>query len=289
VFTVRAILDPDTIRLCEDLQMRIWGMSEREIVPLHQLVAAISAGGLVLGGFAPDGALVGFAYAVPGWRLGLPVWHSHMTGVLPTHQDSGLGFQLKCAQREGALAAGIAHIVWTYDPLQAGNARFNLGRLGAVASRYHEDYYGAMTDAINRGLPSDRFEVDWFLRSARVISRLAGAPRAPLDLGCPRALAAAGPTSPPAPGRPHLDLDAPRLLVEIPPNLATLKAEHPGLAASWREATRAVFGFYLARGYMATEAAAVPDSDAPRTAYLLERTPDHVATLPSGQREGAPR
>ena len=261
-------------------------MSEREVVPLHQLVAAISAGGLVLGGFAPDGALVGFAYAVPGWRDGHPLWHSHMTGVLPTHQDSGLGFQLKRAQREGALAAGIEHIVWTFDPLQAGNARFNLGRLGAVASRYHEDYYGVMTDAINRGLPSDRLEVDWFLRSARVVARLAGVPRAPLDLGRPWALAAAGPTSPPAPGRPHLDLDTPHLLVEIPPNLNRLKAADPALAASWRKATRAAFRYYLARGYVATEAAAVPDSDG-RTAYLLERTPEHVAALPSGQREGA--
>ena len=122
--TVRSITDPDTLGRCEELQMQIWGMSDREVVPQHQLVAAVSAGGAVLGAFAPDGALVGFAYAFPAISEGAPLWHSHMTGVLPKHQGTGLGFKLKCAQREAALAAGIEHIVWTYAPLQAGNARF---------------------------------------------------------------------------------------------------------------------------------------------------------------------
>ncbi|HVI84755.1 MAG TPA: hypothetical protein VNA86_05540, partial [bacterium] len=61
--TVRSITDPETLGRLEKLQIQIWGMGDREVVPLHQLVAAVSAGGAVLGAFAPDGALLGFAYA----------------------------------------------------------------------------------------------------------------------------------------------------------------------------------------------------------------------------------
>jgi predicted GNAT superfamily acetyltransferase len=269
--TVRSITDPETLGRFEELQMQIWGMSDREVVPLHQLVAAVSAGGTVLGAFAPDRTLVGFAYAFPAIYEGEPAWHSHMTGVLPEHQGTGLGFKLKCAQREAALAAGIDRIVWTYDPLQAGNARFNLGRLGALARRYHVDYYGVMKDAINKGLPSDRFEVDWLLRSPRVTARLAGAPRPPLDPGLPWALESDGNASSALPGAPRLDLRGAQILVEIPPNLARLKAEDPGTARRWREATRMVFRRYFAQGYCAVDAAVIPHPSDPRMGYVLER------------------
>jgi predicted GNAT superfamily acetyltransferase len=271
VFTVRPITNADALRRCVDLQMQIWGMDAGGAVPDHQLVAAVSAGGLVLGGFSPDATLIGFSYAFPGWRRGKPLWYSHMTGVLAEHRDAGLGYHLKAAQREAALAAGIDHIVWTYDPLQAGNARFNLGRLGAVASRYHADYYGAMIDDINRGLPSDRFEVDWFLRSPRVVARLASTVRPPIGEDAVWAVTATEPDPSALPGRPHLDLRDARILVEIPRDLNDLKTAHPAAAAAWRETTRAAFQHYFARGYAATDAFTMPNPKCPRVAYLMER------------------
>jgi len=269
-YTVRPITDHETLRQCEDLQIQVWGASDREIVPFHHLIAAISSGGLVLGGFAPDGALVGFAYAFPGWLVGAPLWHSHMTGVLPAHRSAGLGLQLKRAQREHALAAGIDRIVWTYDPLRAGNARFNLDRLGTVASRYHADYYGVMSDAINRGLASDRFEVDWFLRSPRVVSRLTGEAAPPVDPGVPWALEAS-PAPQLTPGPERLRLHTRRLLVEIPADLDRLKVEDLAAAAQWRQSTRTVFTHYFAREYSATEALRLPRGSESRIAYLLEQ------------------
>ena len=281
MFSIRAMTDADELERCVELQMRIWDMSEAGAVPLHQLVAAVSAGGLVLGGFAPDGRLVGFTYAFPGWRRGKPLWYSHMTGVLAEHRDAGLGYRLKSAQRDAARAAGIDHIVWTYDPLQSGNARFNLGRLGAVASRYHADYYGAMIDAINRGLPSDRFEVDWFLESPRVVARLASASRPPLGEAVAWAVTATGPSLPSLPGPPNLEIEDAQMLVEIPADLNDLKTAHPAAAAAWRETTRVVFLYYFARGYAATDASRIPDPQRPRVAYLLERTGPHPACGPA--------
>ncbi|SRR5579884_163093 len=272
-YAVRPITDRETLRRCEDLQMAVWGMGDRETVPFNQLLAATAAGGLVIGAFDAAGALVGFAYAFPGYREGRPLWYSHMTGVLPAHRGRGLGLRLKCAQRDAALAAGVERIVWTYDPLQAANARFNVGRLGVVASRYHVDYYGAMTDAINEGLPSDRLEVDWWLRSPRVAARiaaaLAGRPRPPRLAGGPWALAATGAGSLAPPGPPALDLSAPAILAEIPPDVARLKREAPATAVRWREATRAVLRHYFGRGYAVTEAGRYPGEDGPRAVYLL--------------------
>jgi predicted GNAT superfamily acetyltransferase len=274
-YAIRPITDPATLRRCEGLQMAVWGMPAIEIVPLNQFVASVSAGGLVLGAFTLDEELVGFAYAVPGLRPEGPLWYSHMAGVLPAHQGAGLGLRLKRAQRDAALAAGLDRIVWTYDPLQARNARFNFERLGVVVSRYRVNYYGTMTDAINRGLPSDRFEVDWWLRSPRVVARLAGAPPPPPDPGAASALSAArgaddtpGPLAPPAP--PDLALDGP-LLVEIPADLARLKADSPEVALRWREATRQVFLHYFGHGYEATAVVRPAGPGGPRVAYVLEQ------------------
>jgi predicted GNAT superfamily acetyltransferase len=273
-FTIRPVRDAEALRRFVGLQAEIWEMDEAEAVPHHQLVAAVSAGGLVLGAFDGDGRLAGFSYAFPGWRRGTPFLYSHMTGVLAPYRRAGLGFRLKCAQRDAALAAGIDRIVWTYDPLQAGNARFNLGRLGVVAARYHPDYYGEMTDGINRGLPSDRFEVDWLLRSRRVEGRLTGAAApAPIDGEGPWALEGRasddGPAAPPGP--PRLDLSAGQVLVQIPRDLAAVKAADPAAALAWRRATRTVFQHFFSQGYQAVEAGYVAGSGDRRVAYLLER------------------
>jgi predicted GNAT superfamily acetyltransferase len=275
-YAIRSITDPSTLRRCEALQAAVWGMGADEIVPLAQFVAAISAGGQVLGAFHEDGELVGFAYAFPGRRADGPLWYSHMLGVLPAHQGAGLGACLKWGQREAAIDAGVERIVWTYDPLQARNARFNFDRLGVVASRYYVDYYGPMTDAINRGLPSDRFEVDWWLRSPRVLARLSGdAPPAPRVEDLPWALAAAAPEGDAGawamePTAPDLSRSEARLLVAIPPDLGRLKAERSGTALRWREATRGVFRHYFARGYAATAVIRAAGAPGPRIAYVVE-------------------
>jgi predicted GNAT superfamily acetyltransferase len=52
---------------------------------------------------------------------------------------------------------------WTYDPLLARNAHFNLQKLGAFADGFERDFYGEMDDQLNRGDRSDRFTVRWEL------------------------------------------------------------------------------------------------------------------------------
>ena len=52
---------------------------------------------------------------------------------------------------------------WTFDPLVARNAYFNLHKLGAVADRFERNFYGEMTDTLNRGERTDRVVVRWDL------------------------------------------------------------------------------------------------------------------------------
>ncbi|HLW80329.1 MAG TPA: acetyltransferase, partial [Terriglobia bacterium] len=90
------------------------------------------------------------------------------------HQNQGVGRSLKLAQREVAIGDGIDCIEWTYDPMRARNAFFNIERLGAIARRYLPDYYGAIQSRLQQGLPSDRLVAEWWLKSARVKHARAG-------------------------------------------------------------------------------------------------------------------
>lgn len=161
------------LHACVDLQVKVWGFDPRDAVPFNQLHAAHAWGGLVLVAVEDD-RVVGFCYGFGGTQYGRPALLSHMLAVLPEQRGRDLGVSLKLAQARWALERGLDLVTWTYDPLEAINANLNLNRLGGVVRQYLVDHYGPMTDGLNRGLPSDRFLVEWHLRSPRVASILAG-------------------------------------------------------------------------------------------------------------------
>jgi predicted GNAT superfamily acetyltransferase len=243
----------DTIDGCAEhvrLQRTIWGQDPPDSVPEHLLIAAARHGGLVLGAYAGD-QMVGLLMSMPALHEGRLVHLSHMLGTHPDWRGHGVGAALKWRQRELVLAQGIDLVTWTYDPLEAINARLNLSQLGGTTREYVRDYYGAMDDALNRGVPSDRFVVLWRLNAPRVHERAAGSAPEPDSGDAPLALAAIivrglprpGDFSPPA---------GPTALIEIPGNIQQIKREQPDLALEWRLATRAAFERLFAAGYVAT-------------------------------------
>jgi predicted GNAT superfamily acetyltransferase len=117
---------------------------------------------------------VGFTLAYAGEKSGKPYLHSHFAAVLPEYRDLGIGRQLKLAQREQALQRGIDRIEWTFDPLQARNAYFNICRLGALCRRYLPNLYGTTSSPLHAGLPTDRLLAEWRLNSQRVRDVVAG-------------------------------------------------------------------------------------------------------------------
>jgi predicted GNAT superfamily acetyltransferase len=152
-----AIEDADRVN---DVIDRTWGGQHLD----REVIRALGYSGNVVLGAEAEGRLIGFAL---GWAgvddAGLHV-HSHMVAAVPDARHRGVGYALKLAQRAQALDQGIDTMRWTFDPMVARNAWFNLGKLGAIADRFFRDFYGAMTDRINVGDRSDRLVVRWDLR-----------------------------------------------------------------------------------------------------------------------------
>ncbi len=236
-----------------DLQKDVWGMQDQETTSPHTMKAATVAGGGVLGAEA-DGRLIGFCFGIAAKR-GEDVWlWSHMTAVHPDFQNEGIGFALKQAQREWALANDYRVIAWTFDPMQAGNANFNLKRLGATARVYYVNHYGTMQDELNAGLASDRLEAQWQLDSPRVLA-LASSARSPQGIGGK----VMKPTAVPklvyvdATGALRRSMpasfDAAQYGIEIPSSIAALKAENMARAQTWQLHLREAITALLGAGY----------------------------------------
>ena len=242
-------------------------------------------GGAVLGALE-KGKLVGFIYAfLARYRGRLAHW-SHMMAVDQQHRDQGLGFQMKLAHRELALREGIKSVCWTYDPLQSRNAFLNIRRLGARVEEYLTDCYGRFPSRIEKGLPSDRFVVNWQIGSSRVERRLRGAPFGDADAGLPRINETrCNPQGFVANRRIRDSFDEPRLLLEIPSNTDEMRARALNLAQRWRLETRRMFLGACEAGYRVVDFVVMrPDRDI-RAFYVLgkEQHAKEYSTSPGGQ------
>lgn len=197
---------------CEVLS-EVWG-GDRTGMPPNLLRALAHSGNYAVGlydGQRLIGASVAF-FAAPAARS----MHSHITGVLAPYRSQGLGRLLKQHQRAWAFARDVGHITWTFDPLVARNAHFNLRVLGVRITEYLVDHYGAMDDGVNRGDESDRLMASWALAAP------ASAPREEDVV-----------TS-----------------VAVPHDIEALRASDPAEALEWRYRVRDAFGGLLGDGFV---------------------------------------
>lgn len=197
-FAIRPLDTVADVHTASQVLADVWG-GDRGGMPPNLLRALAHAGNYAVGLYDGErmvGASVAF-FAAPAARS----MHSHITGVLPDHQSKGLGRVLKQHQREWALARDVGHITWTFDPLVARNAHFNLRVLGTRVTEYLVDHYGPMDDGVNRGDETDRLMVSWAL--------------------------AAPPVPTPEAGRVVAS-------VAVPRDIETLRREAPTDAAAWR-------------------------------------------------------
>lgn len=220
---------------CEALQKETWGFADLSVVPAHLLLTFEKRGGIVLGAFDRD-QLIGFVYGFVGYQYGMPTHNSVMSAVRPEYRNQGIAYQLKCAQRREALAQGFSLMTWTFDPLQSLNAHFNLNKLGVIVREYFTNLYGTFRDELNKGLPTDRFGVEWWLDRPRVKRTLESAPPA-RALPVPANQPQLGPDGLLLPGRaPRLD-NSP-LHVGIPLSIDELRQKKPETALQWRHHIR---------------------------------------------------
>jgi len=256
VISLNDIGDIAGCRAVVSIQIEVWG-EDGEVVPASVLLASIKRGGILVGAYDRD-HLVGFVWSMPGWRDGVPTQWSHMLGVRPIARGAGLGELLKVAQRDRALAAPVDLIEWTFDPLQAQNAHLNMATLGCVATTYRVNTYGEMIGPLHRGTPTDRLVAEWWIRKPHVERRLAArAARASGHLIARSAEVVKAPSGIATRQTGEwlecvsadASLDAPRIVVPIPPRFTELQQQATDTALAWRLMTREIFLAYLSRGY----------------------------------------
>ena len=262
---------------CVDLQREVWEFSDRELVPAMHLVAIHHYGGTCIGAF-DGGKMVGFVCGLVSWREGEVFHHSHMMGVLPEYRGQRIGETLKWTQRDRVLAQGMELINWTFDPLQSRNAKLNIVGLGVVASHYIVNLYGESESPLHGGIPTDRFEVQWWITSPRVVAVKKG--QRPERFGWEE-LPRANQTSEADGGfrrcddELRLDLEDEEILVEGPADATSMMAGAHDLAIDWRVKTRLLFEGYFQRRYAVVD---FHESEG-RYFYRLEKTPATAENL----------
>lgn len=189
-----------------ELLREVWA-GDSAPVPANLMRVVQLTGGYVFGAYDTAGTLLAVSMGLLAER-GL---HSHITGVVPGGRRQGLGFALKQHQRSWALENGIGAITWTCDPLVRRNVAFNLHALGADVVGYLPNHYGAMTDGLNAGDESDRFELHWDLLGDRATA--AGEGRLPYLVTGSR-------------------------LVQLPDDIESLRKREPAQSLQWRRTVR---------------------------------------------------
>ncbi|WP_174616022.1 GNAT family N-acetyltransferase [Virgibacillus ihumii] len=239
--TIRPLTTMEELLEMQKVEEVVWQMSPN---PVHQTFTALNNGGIILGAF--DGnRMIGFLYSFAGFDGQNAYLCSHMLGILSAYRSGGLGMRMKRKQAEMAGELGYSIITWTFDPLESLNAYLNLHKLGAVGAAYHIDHYGTMNDNLNKGLPSDRIQIEW--------STVEQEDTPPVNFAPERLLTDIDEHNKPL-GRTaifHDDHDG--WFVAIPANFQSIKKENIELARSWRLVTRKAFQLLFNHEYVAVD------------------------------------
>jgi predicted GNAT superfamily acetyltransferase len=232
------------------LYNEIWRPDGSPPISTELLRALSKTGNYVAAAFDDDrlvGAAVGFFTAPDGAAL-----HSHIAGVSTTVLGRHVGYALKLHQRAWALRRDVQLIEWTFDPLVARNAYFNIVKLAGLPAEYLPNFYGGMRDGINGDDDTDRLLLHWNLADPQVVAASSGR-RRHTDVVALRAAGAAVALGRGAGGEPVVGhADAGTLLVAVPTDVEALRAWNPGQAKEWRIAVREVLGRLLAAGARVT-------------------------------------
>jgi predicted GNAT superfamily acetyltransferase len=264
----------------EVVQRHAWNIIDAtSVIPVHLLLTAQKNGGLVAGTFDNSGKMLGMLFGFLGLTHEGKVKHcSHIMGISPEAQRQNVGYALKRFQRDFVHKQGLDLITWTFDPLEGVNASLNVGKLGVTIRSYYPNLYGdGMADALNTGLPTDRFEVEWWINSEHV-RQFVDQPRqrpthtALLDSGAQiinqTHLDEMGALRP---LESQLTLSASTLLVEVPPEFQAIKIVSMDLAREWRTQTQEIFEHYFANGYAVTDFITDRVAGYRRNFYLLSQ------------------
>ena len=285
-FVFRSLRKPEELRHAEELQRATLGETEPLVVPAPLLRSVQDNGGLVLGAFA-DIYLAGVTVSSIGWD-GTTLYHqSLVTVVRPEYQSHRVGFRLKAFQRDEVLRLGLSQLRWVIDPLHRASASLALRHLGARPDGYLPHYFGQVEPADRPKEESDRLHLRWSLDAPDVERRLAGAVPTPEESRMRHA--GSFPIVRTDVGERGLRLpnevaepSGPTASIEVPFDLASLRAHEPGSVRRWRHAVRDGFRAAFDLGYVADDFGVVSLDHERRSFYFLSSTPAGSTSPASG-------
>lgn len=243
--SVSTTRDMHELHAAADLLTSVWGRShDGAPIPADLMRSFAHAEGAVsLARNLTGGALVGVAVLV---RAGEGSTYSLIAATATDATDRGIGRALKLSQRSWALDRGLTSMTWTFDPLVARNARFNLTKLGAHVEEYEPSFYGRPSDAVNRDDDADRLVARWQLDDVRVLAATEGTlPEARV----PDDAEVLGTAPDERPG--YLRDEHGDAWCRVPHNILALRRSDPPAAARWRTSVREVLSDAFARGFAA--------------------------------------
>ena len=227
-----------TLRTAEQLDAAanllwsIWGarngVERSEVISNSMLRTLAHSGNYVVGAYRGD-ELIGCTVGMFGSASGRPDHlHSYIAGVPQAQSNRGVGYAMKRHQRQWALERGIGTIKWTFDPMVAGNAYFNLCKLGVTVMSFEPDFYGRLDDGYNTDQSTDRLLVEWNLRAEWVEQAMTG------DRGG---------------FRRHISVVPEAELIPVPEDIGKLLERDPQLAQQERLVVRQRFQSLITQGY----------------------------------------
>jgi predicted GNAT superfamily acetyltransferase len=291
--TIRDLHSVEDLKQVEEVEREVWGLSDLDTTPLTLAIATKEAGSIWVGAF-DGGKLAGFAFGFLGMEHGQLIVHSHMLAVREPYRNSRLGYKLKLAQRERALAlrvedsritdvrtnevrangVRIREMTWTFDPLQSRNAHLNFAKLGVVSDSYKIDFYGPETSSVLHRNGTDRLWVVWPLASRRVQERLQGKESRVEILDALSILTPLVRFN--GDGKPICSdlagaLNRQRIAIEIPSDIGHVERKDALLARAWRRQTRWAFTEALKAGFFVAEFCRTVRGQQGPGVYLLEK------------------
>lgn len=247
--TIKELTTIEQIEEARKLEHDIWAVGS---IPIHQTVATIRNGGMVLGAYLNE-ELIGFNYSCPGYMDGNVYLYSHMLGIKRNYREQGVGELLKNYLKDIAIERGYRNCRWTFDPLEARSGTLNFSKLRGHSDTYIENCYGEMEDPFNKLLPTDRICVEWQLVDNDYLR---------WDAKVEEVLEDAKPIvnwETNSAGLPTLDpeqkfskeesLIHDAYTLPIPTNFQKIKVESSGLAEDWRYKTRNILQAMFDQGY----------------------------------------
>lgn len=228
-----------------EIENKVWGMPA---LPTHQTLTAIKNGGIIIGAY-DTGKLIGFSYGFAGFSAGHTYLCSHMLGIDEAYRSRKIGEKLKQKQRTAAIDKGYTTMHWTFDPLETRNAYLNLSKLNGICDTYIENAYGDMKDGINKGIPSDRFEIHWHLTSPHVEDNIVVSADNAVQINLVTIENGIHKFS------SSIDdsYTAESYALDVPKDFQGLKKKNHDIALDWRYKTRTIFQNLFAAGYAAVK------------------------------------